>query len=256
MLAAGAFLVAVALVVRLLIAGQPHSVTVSAGNVAGLPVLKWMSLDGDVPGGDLLLITHRHTSPATVIRVLETLFDSRWANAVQPPIDKGLLRLPPDVMLHPGAVEFRDRDQPLITGESVGFLSNALQILIPVSGGLLFLRGWLKNRRSAGRERSFDQFLALVSEVERRGSALMRGGTLDDETLHQLQRELSGIKESAFQYVEGHETSTEAFAAILLAHIADVRASLAELHRRAGFPGEPVNERSDLARGGGERLAP
>ncbi len=50
-------------------------------------------------------------------------------------------------------------------------------------------------------------------------------------------------KKSAFHYIGGHETSAEAFAAILLAHIADVRASLAELHERAGSPGERLDDR-------------
>jgi hypothetical protein len=177
-----------------------------------------------------------------VIRVLETLFNSRWATAVQPPIDKALLQLPSEFALHPGAVEFRDRDEPLITGESLSFLSNALQILIPFGGGLIFLRGWLKNRKLVRRERSFDQFLALVSAVDRHASDLQRGGSLDDTRLHELQRELSGIKETALQYVEGHETSAEAFAAILLAHIADVRASLAELHGRSRSPGERLDD--------------
>ena len=188
-----------------------------------------------------------------MIRVLETLFDSRWAKAMQPPIDKTLLQLPPEVALHPGAAEFRARDESLITGERVGFLSNALQILIPFGGGLLFLRGWLKNRKSTGRERSFDQFLTLVSAVERHGSALLRDGRFDDETLHRLQRELSVIKESAFHHVEGYETTPAAFEAILLAHIADARASLAEMHGRAGCPGEPINGNSGTATGGGER---
>jgi TRAP-type uncharacterized transport system substrate-binding protein len=193
----------------------------------------------DVPtiGSRLLLVTHRRTRPATVIRVLEALFDSRWARSAEPPLDKRALRLPPEVALHPGATEFRDRDAPLITGELVSFLSNTLQIVIPLGGGLLFVRGWLKNRRSAGRERSFDQFLALVSSVERQGSALERDGALDGDALHRLNRELSGIKDSAFHYVAGQETSAGAFAVVLLAHIADVRAALAELHRRAGAGG-------------------
>jgi TRAP-type uncharacterized transport system substrate-binding protein len=205
-------------------------------------------------GSRLLLVTNRRARPATVIRVLETLLESRWSKAMQPPIDKSLLQLAPEVALHPGAVDFRDRGEPLITGERVGFLSNALQILIPFGGGLLFLRGWLKNRKSAGRERSFDQFLALVSAVERQGSALARGGSFDDETLHRLHRDLSVIKESAFHYVEGHETSAESFAAILLAHIADVRASLAEMHGRAGRAGEPVKDESGAATPGGEKI--
>jgi TRAP-type uncharacterized transport system substrate-binding protein len=100
-------------------------------------------------GSRLLLITHRRTNPATVSRVLEALLASRWASAVQPPVDKSVLQLAPEIAMHPGAVEFRDRDQPLITGESVSFLSNSLQILIPLAGGLLFLRGWFKNRKIA-----------------------------------------------------------------------------------------------------------
>jgi hypothetical protein len=100
-------------------------------------------------GSRLLLITHRRTGAATVSRVLETLLASRWANAVQPSVDKGVLQLAPEIALHPGAVEFRDRDQPLITGESVSFLSNALQILIPLAGGMVFLRGWVRNRKKA-----------------------------------------------------------------------------------------------------------
>jgi hypothetical protein len=106
------------------------------------------------------------------------------------------------------------------------------------------------------RERSFDQFLALVSEVERRSSALERGGSLDDETLHRLHRELSGIKESAFHYLEGHETSAAAFAAIMLAHITDVRAALAELQKRARLPSKALDEHSDANAGGGEGLIP
>jgi TRAP-type uncharacterized transport system substrate-binding protein len=194
-------------------------------------------------GSRLLLITHRRTPRATVTRVLETLLASRWASAVQPSLDKGVLRLAPEIALHPGAVEFRERDEPLITGESVSFLSNTLQILIPLAGGLLFLRGWVKNRKSAHRERNFDQFLASVSAVER--AALHHGGTFDEESLHRLLRELSGIKESALLYLEGHETSAEAFATILLAHIADVRASLAELHSRTRLPGDPVTEQPE-----------
>jgi TRAP-type uncharacterized transport system substrate-binding protein len=194
-------------------------------------------------GSRQLLVTNRRTSSATVIRVLETLLESRWAKAMQPPVDKTLLQLPPELAMHPGAADLRDRGEPLITGESLGFLSNALQILIPFGGGLLFLLGWFKNRKSARRERSFDQFLALVSAVERHGSSLHRKGDFDAEALHQLHRELSGIKESAFHYVEGHETSSEAFVAILLGHIADVRGSLAELHERAGSHGERLDDR-------------
>jgi TRAP-type uncharacterized transport system substrate-binding protein len=180
-------------------------------------------------GSRLLLITHRRTGPGEVSRVLEALLASRWASAMQPSVDKGVLQLAPEIAQHPGAVVFRDRDQPLITVDSVSFLSNALQILIPLAGGLLFLRGWVKNRKSAHRERSFDQFLDRVSAIERQACALKEGESLDDRALYQLHRELSDIKESAFQYFAGQEPAALPLAAILLAHITDVRASLGEL---------------------------
>src|SRR5262249_12470783 len=104
-------------------------------------------------GSRLLLITHREARAATVIRVLEAMLGSRWAAAAQPPIDKPTLALPPEFPMHPGAVSFRDRDEPVITGESLGFLSNALQILLPFSGGVLCLHGWLLKRKENRRER-------------------------------------------------------------------------------------------------------
>jgi TRAP-type uncharacterized transport system substrate-binding protein len=207
-------------------------------------------------GSRVLLITHRHTRPATVVRVLETMFNSRWANAVQPPIDKGILRLPPEAPLHPGTVEFRDRDQPLITGESLSFVSSSLQILVPTLGGLLFLREWLKKRNSVGREQGIDQFLAMVSEIERCGYELGRGGDVDDETLRRLHHELSDIKGRALQYVTGREVGADALATILFGHVDDVRSLLSDLHERAGRPGGSLDARLVHVRDGGKNPSP
>ena len=188
-------------------------------------------------------MTHQRIRPASVVRVLDTLLESRWAKAVQPPLDKGVVNLPPEAPWHPGAIEFRDRDQPWITSESVGVLSNTLQIVLPFCGGVLFLRGWLRKRTAAGRERRFDQLLARVSEVEHHGVALSRAGAIDREAIDRLERELSDIKDQALAHIAGTEADTASLAAILMADIRDVRTLFANL-QEFGAP-ETSNGRTD-----------
>jgi TRAP-type uncharacterized transport system substrate-binding protein len=174
-------------------------------------------------GSRMLLVTHSRTRPVTVARVLEVVLSSRWANAAQPPVDKGVLAVPPEFPLHPGAIEFRDRDRPIVTSESIGFASNALQVLLPFCGGLLCLRGWIRKRRLAGREEGLEHFLGLVSEVGRRAAT-----SHDPDALRRLHHDLTRIKELALQHIVTRRPAEESYPAIFLAHVIDVRASLVE----------------------------
>ncbi len=180
-------------------------------------------------GSRLLLVTHRRTRPRVVVRVLETLLSSRWAKAVQPPLDADVLRMPPEAPWHPGAIEFRDRDQPIVTGDTVSLLSNALQIVIPFVGGLWFLRGWLKDRAAAGRERRFDRYFEKVSELERLGLA----SDLDGVVIEGLDRELSMLKDRALGQISGTLVESEVLATLLMAHILDARTALTERRRES-----------------------
>jgi len=182
-------------------------------------------------GTRILLITHRRTSSTTVVTLLDTLLESRYAKAVQPPLDAGIVDLPPEAPWHPGAIEFRRRGQPLITAESIGFLSNALQIFLPLAGGTLLLWGWLRNRVLVRRERRFDRFIALVSGVERRGLTLEASGVYDPLAIRKLHKELCTIKDAALTSIARGEASAETLVSSLFAHIHDVRAYLAELDR-------------------------
>ena len=114
----------------------------------------------------VLLITNLRTSRATVVKVLNLVIGSRFAEALQPSLDAGIVRQHAELPWHPGAFDYRRRDEPLITGEGISVLSNALQIFLPASGALLLVVGWLRNRVLIRRELRFDRFIALVSGIE------------------------------------------------------------------------------------------
>ncbi len=178
-----------------------------------------------------LLITHTKTSGTTVGRLLDAILSSRFGQTLQPPLDAGIVRVAPEAPWHHGTEEFRSRDEPLITGERIGVLSNALQIILPAGGGLLLVWGWLRNRVLTRRERRFDRFIALVSGVERRAIELEQSCARDDQALRRLHHELITIKDAALERIAIGEGGADLLVASLFAHISDVRAYLAHLER-------------------------
>jgi TRAP-type uncharacterized transport system substrate-binding protein len=178
-----------------------------------------------------LLITNERTDAAKVVHLLDDLLASRSAQTVQPPLTAEIVRQPAEAAWHPGAIEFRRRGEPLITGELIGVLSNTLQLLIPVGGGMLLLWGWLRARVLTDRERRIDRFIALVSGVEQR--ALQSGveAPADLGAVRALHRELSTIKDAALERIAAGEAGNEMLVTSLFAHIGDVRAYLSDLER-------------------------
>jgi hypothetical protein len=83
----------------------------------------------------VLVITNVRTPRATVTKLLDRIIASRFAEAMQPTLDAGIVRQHAELPWHPGAIDYRRRDEPLITGEGLGVISNALQVL-PSSASL------------------------------------------------------------------------------------------------------------------------
>jgi hypothetical protein len=179
----------------------------------------------------VLLITNSRTHRAMVTKVLDLMIASRFAEAMQPSLDAGIVHQHAEVPWHPGAIEYRRRDEPLITGERIGVLSNALQILLPASGAVLLLWGWLRNRVLIRRDLRFDRFIALVSGVERRAVELEHRGIQDHQAIRHLHHELCTIKDAALERIAVGEGSDNVLVMSLFAHIGDVRAFLASLER-------------------------
>jgi hypothetical protein len=177
------------------------------------------------------LITNVRTERATVTKVLDLMIASRFAEAMQPSLDAGIVRQHAEVPWHPGALDYRSRDEPLITGEEIGLLSNALQIMLPAGGTVLLIWGWLCNRVRIRRELGFDRFIALVSGVERRALELEQSGTQDRQAIRRLHHELCTIKDAALERIAIGEASENALVTSLFSHIGDVRDFLAHLER-------------------------
>jgi TRAP-type uncharacterized transport system substrate-binding protein len=175
----------------------------------------------------VLLITNTRMNNATVTKLLDLMIASRFAEAMQPSLDAGIVRQHGEVPWHSAAIEYRRRDEPLVTGERIGLLSNVLQILLPAEGMVLLILGWLRNRVLVRQELRFDRFIALVSGVERR--ALELGAKADREAVQQLHRELSTIKDAALERITIGEASDHTLVTSLFSHIRDVRILLADL---------------------------
>ncbi len=186
----------------------------------------------------VLLITNSKTDNATVAKVLDLMIASRFAEAMQPTLDAGIVRQRAEVPWHPGAIEYRRRDEPIITGERLGVLSSALQILVPAGGTILLIWGWLRNRVLVRRELRFDRFIALVSGVERRVLELEQHADRDLHAIGQLHRELSTIKDAALERIAAGEAGDSSLVMSLFSHIEDVRGLLAHLERTSQRPAQ------------------
>jgi TRAP-type uncharacterized transport system substrate-binding protein len=187
----------------------------------------------DIPtlGSRMLLITHERMSNRIVIRLLDDLLASRYAHVIQPPLTVDIVRQPAEAPWHPAAVEYRRRDDPVITGELIGILSNTLQVIVPIGGGILLVWGWLRARVLTHRERRIDRFIALVSGVEQRALQVGQGRVVEHSAVSELHRELSTIKDAALERIAAGEAGNELLVSSLFAHISDVRAYLADLER-------------------------
>jgi TRAP-type uncharacterized transport system substrate-binding protein len=182
-------------------------------------------------GTRVLLITYARTGNNQVIRLLDGLLASRYAQTVQPPLTADILRQPAEAPWHPGALEYRRRGDPLITGELIGILSNTLQIVLPFGGGILLVWGWLRARVLTDRERRIDRFIALVSGVEQRALQVGQADVPDRRVIHGLHRELSTIKDAALERIAAGQGGNALLVSSLFAHISDMRAYLAEPER-------------------------
>lgn len=190
-------------------------------------------------GSRMLLIANEHTPRRTVVRLIDRLLASRLAQTIQPPLTPDIVRQPAEAPLHAGAVEYRRRDEPVITGELIGILSDTLQLIIPIGGGILLVWGWLRSRILTNRERRIDRFIALVSGVEQRALQLGTDGPPDLRAVRELHRELSTIKDAALERIAAGEAGNELLTSTLFAHVTDVRAYLANLERNAVLAERP-----------------
>jgi len=103
-----------------------------------------------------LLIANHRVEPEVVVRILNVLFQTRYAKIVQPPLDLHRLEEIPEIPWHAGSVAYLERSKPVLTGEFVSELVNLCSIAGPILGGVLFLWQYVRRRSRFRSEKSFE----------------------------------------------------------------------------------------------------
>jgi hypothetical protein len=180
-------------------------------------------------GARLLLLCREGVSAATVRRLLDTVFGSRFARVVEPPLASSLVAEAAHVELHPGARAFADREKSVLTAERVDALSNTLSVLGALVGGGLFLRSAWRQRRQARTDELFGSYMQRVAEVERKAVELELSETLELEPLNALQRDLLQLQSDALERFAAGELGGQATLSDLLAPLNAAREHVNDL---------------------------
>jgi hypothetical protein len=195
-------------------------------------------------GTNLLLVGNSRTPASAVEAVLDAVFGSRFARVTVPPLDESILARPARLSWHPATVAYRERDEPLLTRNTVSGLSSTFSVLGTLLASSLFLRRWWRQRSQDAREQAFASNVVRVASIERRVAQLELGATLELEPLVALQRELLELKTEALASFVAGELGEDVALSELLAPINGARDHMASLllHLRDKLEGQAEAE--------------
>jgi hypothetical protein len=173
-------------------------------------------------GPRLLLVVHKSTPNEAVQRLISAVFETSFAELTHPPLEAAHLRRPPETEPHPAVEQYLAKREPLLTGERLELVEKWTTIGGALAGSVMFLWGWVRQRRTVG----LTPFLQRISDVEQRAIASPDNPAETRPSPSELYRQLAEIKDEALQsYARGRLGDERALSAVL-AHIAEVRASL------------------------------
>jgi TRAP transporter TAXI family solute receptor len=197
-----------------------------------------------------LLVAHERVPDAAVVRLLETLFGPDVAREAR------VTRFGPEALqrvgaqpLHPGALQFARRAEPLITHESIDNLESLRSFFVSCALAAFLLWRWHLRRRSLG----FETYMDEVTRLEKRALELELSSRLDLRELLPVRQRLSELKSEALDRFAGGELRGEELMASFLTHVTDVRHYLDGLilHERDRIEdeaGQDVGQIDDLWR--------
>jgi len=180
-------------------------------------------------GARLLLVANQAVPDEAVERVVEAMFEARFAQLTSPPLDGSLLRLPATLPRHPGTIDYLRRDAPFVTDDAVDRLNNSLGILGALAGAAWFLWQWWRQRLQGQRDETFGTYMLRVADVERRIATLELSATLELEPLAELQRELLELKREALEHFAAGDLGDQSALADLLNPINSARDHIGNL---------------------------
>jgi len=178
-------------------------------------------------GARLLLVTRRGTDKETVSRLLGALYENGQFSrrAVLPDLSEATLAQAPELPLHPGAIAYLRRNEPVITNDNIEGLENLRSLLVSVAVAGFFLWRWLQRRRFLG----FESYLSEITQIEREILAREREGGFGAGELSGLRNRLGELKTDALHRFARGELRGEELMSAFLTHVADVRAHIHSL---------------------------
>jgi TRAP-type uncharacterized transport system substrate-binding protein len=180
-------------------------------------------------GARLLLVANEAVPAPEVERMLEAVFESRFAHGEQPALSREALAVPQHLPPHPGARSYFERERPFLTGSEIDELNNSLSIVGALAGSAIFLWQWRRQRARQLLDQAIGAYLLRLTELERRVATLELSATLELEPLAELGRAVLELKRDALEGFASGELGGHATIAELLAPINSLRDQVAGL---------------------------
>ena len=178
----------------------------------------------------LLLIAEDDLEPDAVLRILETIYDSRLTNVIcPPPLREQVHPLP----LHPGAERYLRRNDPLLTTETASNMSKLAGGIGTFASGMIALYTFVRLRKL----NRFESYYKEVGRIE----LIARGLEVDPEApttpealRTHLETRLSSLKCQVLEDFAEGGFKGEGLLAGIIALINDTRGSLAHTLPQSG----------------------
>ena len=176
-------------------------------------------------GMKALLIANHRVEPDVVGRILNVLFQTRYAKIVQPPLDIHRLEEIPEIPWHPGSVAYLERSKPVLTGEFVSELVNLCSIAGPIWAGCSSSGSTSAGARGSGASRASRPTSPRSAPSNRQAldRERTRAGPIDPAELARLWYALGQLKAEAVGKFARGEITGEAMLTSFLTHVNDAR---------------------------------
>lgn len=131
--------------------------------------------------------------------------------------------------LHAGALAYRARQQPLLSGETFDELEKFMSILAVVASGGVAISVWLRRKWRRRQDATFAGYIRKVAKIESEIAAQEQAVDLDAALLLKLQARLSDQKLEALQKFADGTLESDELMASFLAQVSDARNNLTRL---------------------------
>lgn len=182
-------------------------------------------------GTYVMVIAHKNTPSKAVYRLLELLCESEFPRRIgKTPIDPATMVRVRDYPLHEGAVEYLNRNEPVINNKVVEQFTSLRDAFMAGASALLFFWGWIRRRPS----QEYTVFLRQATQLEIEATQACVQGTLDGDRRAEFLGKILSLKVTALEAHRMGQLPGDKPLDEFLARVEHVRISVANLPARDG----------------------